>query len=416
MEPEMKISKSKQGFPSRYFRMITRFVLATILFMILFLPALLIQNRKLNEVRKQPKLYRDSLYLPSGKSIRMVSVGYDRFAADLIWLRSIQAFGGHWETDRVYTPIYHLFDIITDLDPQFIDAYTFGNLVIGDEGGDQLQGLKLIDKGIVKNPLKYKLPYWGGYVAYWQLNDPELAKYYYRKAIKCPDAPSFVSRIVAYMELKSGRYRVAFEKLLRDLLEAVDQKDDVVEGIVKRRIPDILIEWHMFILRQAVQKYYQENGEVPDSLQTVQKSGAIKPYPLIVTPVLYQLVDQYRQLPGKTIDRFQSIINSATKPNVAIIPPHPRGYWYGYKPENFVRANRQEANYIIDGEKLTKEMQKTLFRLRKGIFEFHVANGRMPYTREEVLPFLNDSDEPFNGRWEYIPALGKLYSSSVPFL
>ena len=401
--------KSPGTSPAKH---IQRIMLSILLFLCFFLPAVLIQNKQLNLVRTQPKLYRDSLYLPSGRSIRLVSIGYDRFMSDFIWLRSIQAFGGHWGTDQNFEPIYHLFDVITDLDPNFEDAYTFGNLVIGDEGGDQALGLQLIDKGILKNPRKYKIPYWGGYVAYWQMNNPELAKYYYARALKCPDVPEFVPRIMAYMELKSGRYRVAFEKYLQDWLEAIDEKDDVVENIVRRRIPDILGEWNMFILRQAVNKYVNMTGKEPQSLKDLEIAKAIDPYPLIVIPALFQSIEYYRQAPDKITKRFQDIIDAAIRKDTIKVPPHPRGYWYQLDP----KVHSENENFIIDGEKKIEAMELFLFKLRGIIFNFKCVKGRFPLSIRDIHPKIQDSPEPFGGEWIYIPALGRLYSSTLPFL
>ena len=396
--------------PNRFLHILWINLLRLMLFCILFVPALLIQNKQLNEVRTKPKLYRDSLYIPSGKSIKLVSIGYDRFISDFIWLRSIQAFGGHWETDRNYKPLFHLFDVITDLDPSFIDAYTFGNLVIGDEGGDQSLGLELINKGIWKNPRKYKLPYWAGYVAYWQLNDPLLAKFYYSRAIKCPDSPGFVSRIIAYMDMKSGRYQVAFEKLLQDWLMAIDDNDDVVEGIVERRISDVIIEWHLFILRQAVENYIAKTSQAPKSLQDLEDAGAIDPYPLIPITVLANIIGQYQLIPGKMIDRLPEILEKATLKNYKSLPPHPKGYWYQLNPN----VSTQNENFVKNGEEIVTQFQDFLFLKRREIFNFHIMHNRFPYSLVELFPQAKENKDPFGGDWDYIPGLPIFYSSTMP--
>jgi hypothetical protein len=300
--------------------------------------------------------------------------------------------------------------VITDLDPTFIDAYTFGNLVIGDEGGDQRLGLELINKGMWKNPRKYKLPYWGGYVAYWQLNDPTLAKFYYSRAVKCPDSPNFVSRIIAYMDLKSGRYQVAFEKLLQDWMMAIDDKDDVVEGIVSRRISDILIEWHLFILNQAVEKYIQSTGDLPKSLEDLEKSGAIEPYPLILVPALNAVIEKYKLIQGKMIDHLPQIMETTIRKNYTSIPPHPKGYWYQLKPN----IGPEEGSFVLDGENLISNFAGFLSSRRRNIFMFQGAHKRFPYSLGEFFPNAGENKDLFGGDWEYIPGLGKFYSSTMP--
>ena len=406
-ELEIKISNSR-----RLWEFFKSYSWRILILIILLVPALFIQNHYLHGVRKTPQIYRDSLYLPSGKSIKAVSIGYDRFMADLIWLRAIQAFGGHWETDQNYEPIFHLFDVITDLDPHFIEAYTFGNLVMGDEGGDQRSGLELIDKGMVKNPDNYKLPYWAGYVAYWQLDDPLTAKYYYQNALECSDVPGFVKRIVAYMDLKSGRYRVAFEKFLRDWLEAVDNNDDVVAGISERRIPDILSEWRIFIIRRAVNNYVNKTGEAPKNIHDLEKERAIEPYDLLVFPRLKNLVEYFKEQPGKAIDHFQDIIDGATVKDVTVLPPHPSGYWYDI--DNDLEPWNEE--YIVDGEKQMKLVENHLKKIRRGVKNYYMKHGRFPRRKIDIFGHPIPAKEPFGGEWIYIPVGGVVYSSTVPFM
>jgi hypothetical protein len=383
-----------------------------LLFIAIFTPALLIQNRELNIIRAKPRLYKQSLYLPSGRNIRLISLGYDRFMADFIWLRSIQAFGGIWESDRNYQPIYHLFDVITDLDPYFVEAYTFGNLVIGDEGGDQRLGLDLIDKGIAKNPLTYKLPYWGGYTAYWQMNDPVLAKFYYQRAIKAPDVPGFVARILAYMELKSGRYQVAFEKYLRDWLEGIDNRDDVVADIASTRILDVINEWQVFTLRQAARKYVKMTGKDPQNIHDLEMAGAIAPYPLVIIPTLRERIRYYSNQPGKMVDRFQDILNASVRQNATIIPPHPRGYWYQFNPG----LRPEDDMFIVDAEAYLDRMNHLLSIVRSRIRDFYNAHKRYPYSLIEIYKAPFTIPEPFGGEWIYYPFDGTFRSSTMPRL
>ena len=42
----------------------------------------------------RPYLY-DNLYLPSGKFIEQVSLGFNQIAADIIWAQAVQYYGGY---------------------------------------------------------------------------------------------------------------------------------------------------------------------------------------------------------------------------------------------------------------------------------------------------------------------------------
>ncbi|HQH11930.1 MAG TPA: hypothetical protein PLS31_05815 [Candidatus Sumerlaeota bacterium] len=381
-----------------------------LLFFLIFIPAVFIQNKQLNIIRKKPRIYRQSLYLPSGKNIRLISIGYDRFMADFIWLRAIQAFGGHWESDRNYQSIYHLFDVITDLDPGFIEAYTFGNLVMGDEGGHQRLGLELINKGIIKNPTNYLLPYWGGYAAFWQMDDPVLAKYYYTRALKARDVPNFVSRILTYMELKSGRYQVAFEKYLRDWLEGIDNQDDIVIGIASERILDVIDEWQRYIITQAAKKYVVETGKNPSDIADLAKAGVIEPYTMIDTQILLAKIRQYSAQPGKMMNHYQEILDACIRENATSLPKHPRGLWYFFNPS----LNPENTGYVVDMVRYLESMQNLLSAVRKRIWTFYKEKGRHPYDLSEIYKDSFKIPEPFGGKWIYSPYDGAFYSSVMP--
>ncbi len=74
-------------------------------------------------------------------------------------------------TNRDWRPLYNQFETITDLDPYFSEAYTFGQLVIGDEGGQQREALKLLNKGTFKVHQQYRIPFEAMYVSHWDLRD-----------------------------------------------------------------------------------------------------------------------------------------------------------------------------------------------------------------------------------------------------
>ena len=164
-------------------------------FVVLFGASMALQHRELARIEMNPPfLDKWSLSGRSAGLLKVAALRYDLVAADFLWLRAIQSFGGRGMTDRDWRPVYDLFDTITELDPSFEEAYTFGNMVIGDEAGKQREALKLVDKGIRNLPRRYRIPFEGMYVANWTLGDKQLARYYGRLAMKAANAPDWVPR------------------------------------------------------------------------------------------------------------------------------------------------------------------------------------------------------------------------------
>ena len=51
------------------------------------------------------------LYLPSGKYLKPASLGFDTLVADLLWIKAIGYFGGHYLTDRSYKLVGIIFPV-----------------------------------------------------------------------------------------------------------------------------------------------------------------------------------------------------------------------------------------------------------------------------------------------------------------
>ena len=108
------------------------------------------QHKGIKAVLQNPPFYETwQLAGRSGAAMRIAALRYDLVAADFLWLRSIQSFGGRGMTNRDWRPMYNMFDTITELDPYFADAYTFGNLgMIADAAGQSQEAVRLYERAL----------------------------------------------------------------------------------------------------------------------------------------------------------------------------------------------------------------------------------------------------------------------------
>src|SRR5574341_157614 len=68
----------------------------------------------------------EARYLPSPAVARLLAFGYEHLAADLMWIRTVQYFGKHLETDGRYPRLLALLEVTVGLDPHFVEAYRYG--------------------------------------------------------------------------------------------------------------------------------------------------------------------------------------------------------------------------------------------------------------------------------------------------
>ena len=71
--------------------------------------------------------------LVSSSSLKKMSLGYDAFVADIYWIRALQYFTNTKDYYGKAEQLYKYFDIITDLDPKFVNAYRFGGSFLAEK-------------------------------------------------------------------------------------------------------------------------------------------------------------------------------------------------------------------------------------------------------------------------------------------
>jgi len=144
------------------------------------------------------------LYLPSGQFIEQAALGYRDLAADVLWFRMVQYYGGYRMGENDIALFAHLVDVITDLDPQFVYAYVFGALIIAQDLGQFKQGIGFLEKGVRNNPEDWWLPFELGFLHYVYARDYAQALFYFEKAARLPGAGPQAARFAAFVAAKAG--------------------------------------------------------------------------------------------------------------------------------------------------------------------------------------------------------------------
>ena len=197
----------------------------------------LVKREMLGRTTAQPG--EELMYFPSGKFVRQTALGQEATLADVAWLRAVQYYGHHRLTDRKYEMIGHVSDVVTTLDPQFIQAYVFGALVLSQDAGKPYEGLALLRKGMRHNPDNWFLAFETGFIYYVALRDYRSAGRYFSLSSRLPDAPEFTSRFAAFVEEKAGRTETAL-KLWEEVAAATENQ--YIKQIAEEKIEKLKAE------------------------------------------------------------------------------------------------------------------------------------------------------------------------------
>lgn len=179
------------------------------------------------------------MYFPSGRFLKEAAVGHEVLIADMAWLRAVQYYGEHRQTDQTYEMAGHIFDVVTTLDPLFRNAYLFGGLVLAQDAGELEQGVDLLHRGVANIPDDWLLPFELGFIYYICSGDMAQAHRWFMEAAERPGHPESVERFAAFTAARSGDPYTAFQ-LWRHLYE--NSENPYVRQMAEERIRDLMIE------------------------------------------------------------------------------------------------------------------------------------------------------------------------------
>jgi hypothetical protein len=220
----------------------------------------------------EEELVEELMYFPTGNLLKKLVMGYDELAADLVWLRMIQYYGHHRQTDKRFDYLGHILEVLTDLDPRFIHGYTFGALLLTDDAKNPSRGLSVLRKGAVHNPLDWRLPFMSGFINYVFLGDYETAAGYFETASSLPNSPVFAKRFAAFVYERKGDVDVSLE-LWYNLYETTENEYEKRSAL--RYIKRIEIQR----LSQLVGRFREMSGGYPADLKDLATMGLIDSLP-----------------------------------------------------------------------------------------------------------------------------------------
>jgi tetratricopeptide (TPR) repeat protein len=187
--------------------------------------------------------------------------------------------------------LFHTFDVITDLDPEFYEAYVFGSLFLSlDKRWDLLYRLE--DKGIAANPKNWLIPWDAGTYAFFQAKDYDKAQHYLSIANGRNGKIPVIQRLLANVFKYKRDYResLSYWLAIRDQYAHDDSSlGSFMQMAAERNIFDLTIRLDLEALQGAVERYKSREGTLPFTLETLVTAGLLPALPQDPTgkPYLY---------------------------------------------------------------------------------------------------------------------------------
>jgi len=172
------------------------------------------------------------MFVPSGRILKPLTLGFNQLVADYFWIKTISYFGDHLMSDRKYPWLYHLLELVTTLDPQFIWPYYFGGIILSLEADQVEQSNLILKKAMATHPDVWNFPFYIGFNYWYHYNDPLKAASYIRIAARLPGAPKYLKTFPARLYSEAGTHEAA-ERFLLEMLKST-QEPRMREKILKR--------------------------------------------------------------------------------------------------------------------------------------------------------------------------------------
>jgi hypothetical protein len=232
--------------------------------------------------------------LPKGEVLKPLVLGHTQVTADLIWLEFVQVLGSADVREEDYEWIRHALDVITTLDPQFVEAYDLGGVVLAELGKHVDWSNALLEKGMTSNPQAWRLPFLLGFNHFFHLHDYGRAAIYLSKAARLPGSPAYVPELAARLYVQADSPEVALEFL--DTMQRESQDPRVVTALERRR-KEVLIERDLALIKKAVGDHLASYRAFPSSLGQLVERGLLSSAPVEPFGGSYQ----YDPLSGEVI-------------------------------------------------------------------------------------------------------------------
>jgi len=202
-------------------------------------------------------------YIPEISTLKMFSLGYSSFLADVYWIKGVLYFGKKaTKTDeypiliktldskqkelteaekekfkklrKKYQYFYDFINIVTELDPYFKLPYIFGGLFLSMKAGNPYKAIEILEKGQKIYPNEWRIYYFKGFNYLFYLNDKRGALINFVKAANIPGCTEYAVKMAKALVRDYSK-----KELLKGFLEDYKKRDKKFEEEINRILEQI---------------------------------------------------------------------------------------------------------------------------------------------------------------------------------
>ena len=224
----------------------------------------------------------DVLFIPSGKALKNMSLGYSGLLADVYWTRAVQYFGNHRIAGgREYDMLAPLLDITVTLDPKLQPAYKFGSIFLAQKppqgAGRPDLAVHLVERGIKEIPDDWNLYFHLGFIHYMERHDYIAAAEAFERGSQVPGAHPFLKLLAARMRSQGGDRETA-RVLWQNIYET--NPDKMMQNNALQHLAALQYDDYVEQIQKRVQLATQKLGRIPNDWREIVEAGFLRGIPL----------------------------------------------------------------------------------------------------------------------------------------
>ena len=246
------------------------------------LGAAVVSEIRLGAIAREDPLGRELLYLPSREMLKIMSLGNPGLVADILYLWSIQYYSYYRPHER-FLYLETVYNLITDLDPLYVDAYRIGALIMQIQTGGEQEELekgvrRIFDKGLRNLPDDWQLAEAAAWDFFIRFKDQEAALHYAEIASKRPGAPPRIKRMVGVWRDKESAWTLDDSiEYWRSAVESAENEWDRV--LCMNQFYDAVTARDRGDLEPLLHAFLAHFGRCPENWEDLVQAGALRQVP-----------------------------------------------------------------------------------------------------------------------------------------
>ncbi len=225
--------------------------------------------------REQVRSNTPAGYIIPSRFSRILALGNQGLLSDFQFLKIATFIGGRSGEGEILNEedwrfVIRSLDVVTDLDPYFVDPYMLAEGLLAWDAGKPEEANRLLSKGMEYRTGDWRLPFFVGFNNFYFLKDYEAASGFIMTAAKLPGSPAYLKTLGARLAYYGGKSKTAL-LFLKEMLSDTDNL------LLRDRLEMRLLALERAVaIEEALDKFITQEGRSPEKLVELVTAGYLR--------------------------------------------------------------------------------------------------------------------------------------------